>query len=132
MFDWNLWLSLWRKAGKRWKRWKMLLLTSTERVVSKRFESMIGMHVIWVCRILCFISWIHLCDSQEKKINGIPTENKDNMISSIAKMSEGGRPKNKWQVKICKSCQKGRLGFFSISSELETQLVVQDFLISKH
>lgn len=73
---------------------------------------MIGMHVIWVCRILCFISWIHLCDSQEKKINGIPTENKDNMISSIAKMSEGGRPKNKWQVKICKSCQKGRLGFF--------------------
>ena len=70
--------------------------------------------------------------AKKKKINGIPTENKDNMISSIAKMSEGGRPKNKWQVKICKPCQKGRLEFFSISSELETQLVVQDFLISKH
>lgn len=79
-----------------------------------------------------FHEFLHLCVSQQKKINGIPTENKDNMISSIAKMSEGGRPKNKWEVKICKPCQKGRLEFFSISSQLETQLVVQDFLVSKH
>lgn len=75
----------------------MVLLTSTERVVGKRFENY-DMHACDLGlqdTLFYFMNFFIFASANKKKINGIPTENKDNMISSIAKMSEGGRPENK-------------------------------------